>query len=368
MIINGARISYGNNSLLGYESFEFWLGGGLVVFFFYPIILEFCIWFISIMQSPKCPEQFPKNPIAYHPDYNITACGIEKLHPFDSRKYGKVFHDLDIQGPYIVPDRCPRSLLIAVHPFWFLLTLCYSFQIFRAVEVPVFFLPAPVLRWRVLNPMLLATHGSILAGCAAVTNRKFGINLSGGYHHASSTSCGGFCIYADITLTIYWLRKWYPEAVRKVLIVDLDAHQGNGHERDFIKDIDTFIIDFYNAEIYPGDFYAKGAIRYEENFNWEHSDEIYLEKMDIALRHCIKEFRPDFILYNAGTDSMHGDPLGNLNLSSSGIIKRDELVFDYATQNHIPVLMVLSGGYQKQNAPTIAKSIKNLNAKFNIFS
>ncbi|OMJ75608.1 hypothetical protein SteCoe_25228 [Stentor coeruleus] len=326
------------------------------------------MWAFAIIQSPKPPEHIPEVPIAYHHGYNITACGIEKLHPFDSQKYGKVFHELNIQGQYIVPSKCPRSLLIAVHPFWFLLSLCYSLQIFRAIEVPIFFLPAPVLRWRVLNPMLLATHGSIIAGCAAVTNRKFGINLSGGYHHASSTSCGGFCIYADITLTIYWIRRWYPEAVKKVLIVDLDAHQGNGHERDFIKCPDTFILDFYNDEIYPGDFIAKEAIRYGDNFNFEHTDEFYLEKLEIALRHCIKVFRPDFILYNAGTDCMQGDPLGNLNISSSGIIKRDEIVFTHSIENHIPILMVLSGGYQKQNAATIAKSIKNLNSKFNIYT
>ena len=63
---------------------------------------------------------------------------------------------------------------------------------------------------------------------------------------------------------------------------------------------------------------------------------------------------------------MHGDPLGNLNISDEGIIKRDELIFHYALNYKIPILMVLSGGYQKRNAPVIADSIQNLFNKFNL--
>lgn len=68
--------------------------------------------------------------------------------------------------------------------------------------------------------------------------------MSGGYHHASLNSSGGFCIYPDITVGIYQLRKY--RGIKRVLIIDLDAHQGNGHERDFINDEDVFIIDAYN--------------------------------------------------------------------------------------------------------------------------
>jgi histone deacetylase 11 len=65
-------------------------------------------------------------------------------------------------------------------------------------------------------------------------------------------SGGGFCVYPDITLGIKYLRRFHPDR-KKVIIIDLDAHQGNGHERDFSEDPDTFIIDLYNHSIYPGD-------------------------------------------------------------------------------------------------------------------
>jgi histone deacetylase 11 len=366
MITNGALMNSGHESFLTDHSATFWITFGLFFFLFYPLLLELILTLVSFFTTPSIPETSDRIPIAYHASYNISAGGIEKCHPFDSQKYGKVYNSLIIPGRHLVPEKCPRSILRGVHPFLYLWSLCYSFQIFRAVEVPIFFLPGFLLRWRVLNPMLLATYGSIQAGCAAVSNGKWGINLGGGYHHASSSSCGGFCIYADITLTIYWLRKWYPN-IKKVLIVDLDAHQGNGHERDFLDDPDTYIMDFYNAGIYPNDFQAKNAIRYQENFDIFHSDSVYLEKLKTGLRVSISEFRPDFLLYNAGTDCMEGDPLGSMSLTQAGIITRDELVFSSSIENSIPILMVLSGGYQMQNAPTISLSISNLQSKFNLF-
>lgn len=120
--------------------------------------------------------------------------------------------------------------------------------------MPLCFIPGFLLRWRVLNPMLLATEGTILASLAAL-KLKWAINLSGGYHHASFNRGGGFCVYPDISLAVHYLQSRL--GIQKVMIIDLDAHQGNGHERDHLKRDDVFIVDFYNHDIYPGDSYAK---------------------------------------------------------------------------------------------------------------
>jgi len=98
--------------------------------------------------------------------------------------------------------------------------------------MPLFFIPAFLLRWRVLNPMLLATEGTILA-CAAALKMKWAINLSGGYHHAYCSMGGGFCIYPDITLAVHYLQT--RMGLPRIMIIDLDAHQGNGHERDHLN-------------------------------------------------------------------------------------------------------------------------------------
>ena len=76
--------------------------------------------------------------------------------------------------------------------------------------------------------MQRATYGSLIGACAAV-EKGWSINLSGGYHHCSRSSGGGFCVFADITLAIRSVKKWYPNSIKKVMIIDLDAHQGNGH-------------------------------------------------------------------------------------------------------------------------------------------
>lgn len=84
---------------------------------------------------------------------------------------------------------------------------------------------------------------------------KWAINLSGGYHHASYEKGGGFCVYPDISLAIHYLKSRI--GLERFMIIDLDAHQGNGHERDHINRRDVFIVDAYNHNIYPGDEEAK---------------------------------------------------------------------------------------------------------------
>lgn len=88
---------------------------------------------------------------------------------------------------------------------------------------------------------------------------RWAINLSGGYHHACCNSGGGFCIYPDITLMVHYLRKW--QKVYRIMIIDLDAHQGNGHERDMMDDQNVHIVDAYNPHIYPHDVFAMRGIK-----------------------------------------------------------------------------------------------------------
>jgi histone deacetylase 11 len=127
------------------------------------------------------------------------------------------------------------------------------------VEVPVFFVPSEFLRYRLLNPMQLASQGSLDSACLAILY-GWSINLSGGYHHATCSKGQGFCIYSDITMIVYYLRKWFPKITNKFMIIDLDAHQGNGYERDLMNDENIYIIDVFNPNIYPCDYYAKKSI------------------------------------------------------------------------------------------------------------
>ncbi|XP_067907896.1 histone deacetylase 11 isoform X2 [Heterodontus francisci] len=303
-------------------------------------------------------------PIVYSPDYNISFLGLEKLHPFDSGKWGKIVHFLKeekmINDETIVKAReAQEDDLLVVHTRRYLNKLKWSFIVATITEIlPVAFLPNFIIQRKVLRPFRTQTGGTIMAGKLAI-DRGWAINVGGGFHHCSSEQGGGFCAYADITLAIKFLFE-RVEGVSKAMIIDLDAHQGNGHERDFMDDKRVYIMDVFNRYIYPGDGFAKRAIKWKIELDWDTEDSEYLQKVETHMSKALQEVTPDIIVYNAGTDILDGDQLGGLAISPQGIIKRDEKVFEAARKRKIPILMVTSGGYQRSTARIIADSILNL--------
>ncbi|XP_035517634.1 histone deacetylase 11 [Morone saxatilis] len=303
-------------------------------------------------------------PIVYHPDYNITFMGLEKLHPFDAGKWGKVIHFLKEEqfitdGNIVEAREATEEDLLVVHTKRYLNRLKWSMVVATITEIPpLLLLPNFLVQRKVLRPLRTQTGGTIMAGKLAV-DRGWAINVGGGFHHCSSDKGGGFCAYADITLAIKFLFE-RVEGMSRATIIDLDAHQGNGHERDFLDDRRVFIMDIYNRYIYPGDEYAKRAIKRKVELDWGTEDSEYLQKVELHSEGALNEVRPDIIVYNAGTDILDGDPLGGLSISPQGIVKRDEIVFRAARRRGIPILMVTSGGYQKKTARIIADSILNL--------
>lgn len=305
-----------------------------------------------------------KLPIVYDKIYNISFWGLERMHPFDSSKWGRIIEylieDKFMDGTnYIHPKEASEEHLLTVHTQRYLNSLKYSATVAGVTEViPVAFLPNFLVQRKVLKPLRYQTGGTVIAAKISL-ERGWSFNVGGGFHHCSSDSGGGFCAYADITIAIKYLLD-HVENVSKVLIIDLDAHQGNGHENDFLKEKRVYIMDVYNAYIYPGDSKAKKGI--SRNIPLDHftEDEQYLELVERHFEEALNEFRPDFILYNAGTDILMGDPLGMLNITPNGVVKRDEIVFHAARSRNIPITMVTSGGYQRKTARVIADSILNL--------
>lgn len=171
----------------------------------------------------------------------------------------------------------------------------------------------------------------------------WGINLGGGFHHATCNGGGGFCIYPDITLISHYMEKWH--GVNKIMILDLDAHQGNGHGLDHPDKDKFFIMDAYNHNIYPGDREAKKNISCDINAAQYDNDKKFLKMVREKLHTSLTNFQPQMVIYNAGTDIMDGDQLGDMHISPEGIIKRDEIVFELCFEHKVPVVMILSGGY-----------------------
>jgi histone deacetylase 11 len=166
-------------------------------------------------------------PIVYSTRYNIHAFGLEKLHPFDASKYRRVFDELVSSGtidPKTMKLHSPsvptREFLQFVMSNTYLLKLNFTIAVCKAVELPLP-LPGWLLRMRLLEPMQCATLGSVEAACMARIH-GWAINLGGGFHHATHSSGGGFCIYPDITFITRYMEEWH--GINRFMIVDLDAH------------------------------------------------------------------------------------------------------------------------------------------------
>ena len=121
---------------------------------------------------------------------------------------------------------------------------------------------------------------------------------------------------------------------KRFMILDLDAHQGNGHELDHQDRSKYFVFDVYNHNIYPGDGEAAQYISKDVNAKTCNTDRSYSAMLRKELPLAFEQFKPDFVIYNAGTDCMAGDPLGRLNLSPEAIIERDEIVFQMAYEKY----------------------------------
>lgn len=313
------------------------------------------------------PSQLSYNPqIVYHKNYDISFFGLEKiLHYFDTHKYSKVFNYLvknniisknAIHTPTIIDD----EQLLTIHTQKYLQSLENSQTIAQVTGVPLLrIIPNFLLRKKILEPMKYATAGTVLAAQLAMKH-GLAINLSGGYHHAKANCGEGFCFFADIPLAIHKLWKDQPEL--KVLIIDLDAHQGNGNSTILRKDPRVAFVDAYGKYNYPTfhDYLTQFDVQYRIPLEWKTEDAEYLEKVKIAIDQAIADHKPQLIMYNAGTDILIGDPLGGMSITAQGIIVRDQLVIESAVKNNIPVVMTLSGGYTKQSADVISKSLENV--------
>lgn len=309
-------------------------------------------------------------PIIFHKNYDITCIGLEKLHPFDTAKYGKIYNFLKskfkLKDPQFYKPKLVTDVeLLTVHSLEYINNLNYSSNIAQIAEVPaISYVPNFILQNILLTPMKYATGGTIL-GCDLAMQYKWAINLSGGYHHAKKASGEGFCFFADIPIATYKFLNKNPKY--KVMVVDLDAHQGNGCESIFKDDPRIAVFDIYNGQIYPNDFEVKKYIKYNYPVKRHIKDLEYLSLLNAGLPKALDSFKPNLIIYNAGTDIFENDPLGAMKVSQKGIIERDYQVFKMAFERSIPILMVLSGGYSKESSDIICKSIENIIKKFNLY-
>jgi histone deacetylase 11 len=303
-------------------------------------------------------------PLIYSPRYNITAFGLERWHPFDSVKFQRIHTWLIRQGlrrkeDFIAPKPCTRRELLRVHSPEYLRSLRRRREIARILEVPqIAFLPAWLIDWRVLRPMRWATEGTLLA-CRLALDRGLAVNLGGGYHHASGSSGGGFCIYADVPLALAVLHD--EGRFRSALVVDTDAHQGNGTADAIHSWPWAHLLDLFEEDIYP---FQKAEEEMPVPLPPLTVGLTYLEILTEHLPKALDRVRPDLVVYNAGSDVLAADPLALLRLTPEEMAERDLYIVTQVRERGIPLAMVLAGGYGPASWEAHARSIEGILARF----
>jgi acetoin utilization deacetylase AcuC-like enzyme len=185
-------------------------------------------------------------------------------------------------------------------------------------------------------------HGSVQACLYAM---EFGIamNIAGGTHHAFTDRGEGFCLLNDIAISANYLLE--NKLSQKILVVDLDVHQGNGTAEIFQNEQRVFTFSMHGAGNYP---MHKERSDLDIALPDKIDDKAYLDILNENLEPLIDSFQPDFIIYQSGVDVLSSDKLGRLGLSIQGCKERDKKVISAAKRNHIPIMCCMGGGYSEK--------------------
>jgi acetoin utilization deacetylase AcuC-like enzyme len=274
-------------------------------------------------------------PIINHPDY-VAQIGDD--HRFPIKKFGeliKLLRKKNIATTYntFEPDEVSVPTLLNVHTEEYINkinNLSLDKDEIRKLGFP--------LVKSVRRRSFVATGGTVLASKLAVKH-KLACNTAGGSHHAFSNQGNGYCVFNDVAVATSYLKKKYK--YKKILILDLDVHQGDGTAKIFESDDSVFTVSIHSKKNYPSKKQKSNIdIELEDGIK----DEEYLNVVNQLLQK-IGDLQFDFVFYVAGVDVHFEDRLGKLNITETGIRKREELVINNFFKRNIPLCGVLGGGY-----------------------
>jgi acetoin utilization deacetylase AcuC-like enzyme len=186
----------------------------------------------------------------------------------------------------------------------------------------------------------LAVQGTLLAARAALED-GIAANLAGGTHHAFADHGEGFCALNDVAVAIRVLQR--ERKVDRVLVVDLDVHQGNGTASIFADDAAVFTFSMHGERNYPT---QKTTSDLDVGLADGIDDDAYLATLDASLARIRSGFAPELVFYLAGVDIVRGDRYGRLALSEHGLRRRERRVLEWVRQQlRVPLVITLAGGY-----------------------
>lgn len=282
-------------------------------------------------------------PLVYHANYVVP---LPEGHRFPMAKFQQLYDLLLAEVAQVeqfhTPQSPPQNWLELVHTPQYVQAYCQGTldaKAQRRIGLPW----SPAL----VNRTCTAVGGTILTSQLAL---RYGLacNTAGGTHHAFPDYGSGFCIFNDLAIAARVLQQL--NLVRKVLIVDLDVHQGDGTAFIFENDQSVFTFSMHCEVNFPG---TKQKSDLDVPLAVGMEDDEYLQTLNQYLPHLLSQFQPDLVLYDAGVDPHAGDRLGKLALTDAGIFRREMQVLSTCIAERYPVACVIGGGYADDLQPLV---------------
>ncbi|CAI8397016.1 MAG: Acetoin utilization protein AcuC [Flavobacterium sp. SCGC AAA160-P02] len=274
--------------------------------------------------------------IAYHPIYKHD---LPEGHRFPMEKYPLLYQQLIYEGTcieanFFEPQIPNNKYIYLVHDPTYvsdLMNITLDQKSARKIGFP--------LSEELISREMIIADGTIKASEYAM---EYGIamNIAGGTHHAFTNKGEGFCMFNDQAIGAKYLQE--KQLATKILIVDLDVHQGNGTAEIFQHNDTVFTFSMHGKSNYP--FHKEKSdldIPLEKGIN----DNEYLSILKQTLPRLIEKQQPEFIYYLCGVDIIKSDQLGTLSLSLDGCKERDQFVLQTCKDLNIPVMCSMGGGY-----------------------
>ncbi len=296
--------------------------------------------------------------IAFDPIY---AHPLPDNHRFPMLKYELIPLQLIHEGTcisshFFKPSICEQDIILETHDEVYFNKLIMQ-QLSSSEERRIGFPQSPEL----IKRELIITQGTIDIALHAI---KFGaaLNIAGGTHHAFADRGEGFCLLNDMAIASNYLLK--NKLCNKILIIDLDVHQGNGTAKLMENKVDVFTFSMHGGSNYP---FHKEKSDLDIELKDGTTGETYLTLLTEQLPMLIEVFKPDFAFYLAGVDILASDKFGKLQVSLEECKKRDEFVLTSLKKKAIPVAVVLGGGYSPEIKTIVEAHCNTFRLAINLF-
>ncbi len=263
-------------------------------------------------------------------------------HPFPMEKF-RISKDMLLQGGVLKPEEivevkvADSHLLKTVHDTGYIERI-YSGLLDRKEQIQLGLPVTPQLYHRSATEVE-ATRQT----CHAALTEGVAVCLAGGTHHAFREHGEGYCVFNDVAIAIRDLQGRQPGI--KVMVVDTDAHQGNGTAAILGDDPRVFTYSIHVGKNYPTRKVLSSmdveTVRYVEG-------EMYLKQLFSTLAAALDTFAPDLVIWVAGADNHRNDRFGQMHLSVKDLQRRDEVLLRAFIRNRVPVAVLYGGGYNRQ--------------------